>query len=89
MTAARNGGGETFADYLSAHPDTTVQAAREWLRERAGGPRTLREALDDLDAAGAPWVASLAIRDAWVEWRRTEDAKKCDGSKKKCCAAIT
>lgn len=60
----------TFSDYLAAHPDPTVQAAREWLRERAGGPRTLREALDDMDAAGAPGVASLAIREAWEEWTR-------------------
>lgn len=60
----------TFSDYLSAHQDQTVQAAREWLRERAGGPRTLREALDDMDAAGAPGVASLAIREAWEEWTR-------------------
>lgn len=66
----------TFADYLAAHQDQTVQTAREWLRERAGGPRTLREALDDLGATGVPGVASLAIREAWVKWRRTEDAKK-------------
>ena len=59
----------TFPDYLAAHPDATVQAAREWLHGRAGGPRTLRDALDDLDASGAPGVASLAVREAWGEWR--------------------
>lgn len=72
----RDGVAMTFADHLAAHPDPTVQTAREWLRERAGGPRTLRDGLDDLDAAGAPGVAFLAIREAWREWRRTEGAGK-------------
>ena len=62
----------TFADYLAAHPDPTAQAAREWLREQAGGPKTLREALEGLDASGAPWVAFLAIRDAWDEFTQAQ-----------------
>jgi len=62
----------TFADHLRAHQDATVRTAAQWCR---AGPIDLADALIELDAVGAPGVASTAVREAWREFTRKEGGK--------------
>ena len=62
----------TFADHLRAHQDATVRTAAQWCR---AGPIDLADALRELDAVGAPGVASMAVREAWREFTRKEGVK--------------
>lgn len=57
----------TFADLLDRHQDATVRTAAQWCR---AGPIDLADALRELDAAGAPGVAFLAVREAWREFEQ-------------------
>lgn len=56
----------TFADFLDRHQDATVRTAAQWCR---AGPIDLADAMRELDAVGAPGVASTAIREAWNEFQ--------------------
>lgn len=62
----------TFADFLGRHQDATVRTAAQWCR---AGPIDLADALRELDAAGAPGVASTAVREAWIEFEQTKGEK--------------
>ena len=62
----------TFADHLRAHQDATVRTAAQWCRV---GPIDLADALRELDAVGAPGVASTAVREAWREFEQTKGEK--------------
>jgi hypothetical protein len=62
----------TFADFLDRHQDATVRTASQWCR---AGPIDLADTLRELDAVGAPGVASLAVREAWREFTRREGKK--------------
>ena len=73
----------TFANFLDRHQDATVRTAAQWCR---AGPIDLADALRELDAVGAPGVASLAIRVAWGEWYRAEGEKKNATDRKKSVA---
>ena len=59
----------TFAGHLRDHQDATVRTAAQMCR---AGPIDLADALRELDAVGAPGVASMAVREAWREWRKTD-----------------
>ena len=61
----------TFADYMRAHPDETIRKASECLYGGEGGPIDIAGALGQLDAAGAPRVAFLAVEEAWKEFQTT------------------
>lgn len=56
----------TFADHLRTHHDATVRTAAQWCR---AGPIDIVDALRELDAIGAPGVASTAVREAWREFQ--------------------
>ena len=60
----------TFADYMRTHPDETIRKASEFLYGGKGGTIDLAVALGQLDAAGAPRAAFLAVREAWKEFER-------------------
>lgn len=62
----------TFADHLRTHQDETVRTAAQWCR---AGPIGLRDALRELDAVGAPGVASTAVREAWREFEQTKEKR--------------
>lgn len=62
----RDGVAMTFADHLRTHQDATVRTAAQWCR---AGPIDLADALRELDAIGAPGVASTAVREAWREFQ--------------------
>ena len=62
----------TFADHLRTHQDATVRTAAQWCR---AGPINLADALRELDAVGAPGVASMAVREAWREFEQTKEKK--------------
>ena len=62
----------TFADFIDRHQDATVRTAAQWCR---AGPIDLADALRELDAAGAPGVAFLAVREAWIEFKQTKGEK--------------
>ena len=61
-----------FANFLDRHQDETVRTAAQWCR---AGPIDLADALRELDAAGAPGVAFLAVREAWGEFEQTKGEK--------------
>ena len=65
-------GGVTFANFLDRHQDATVRTAAQWCR---AGPIDLADALRELDAVGAPGVASLAVREAWREFEQTKEER--------------
>lgn len=62
----------TFANFLDRHQDATVRTAAQWCR---AGPIGLADALRELDAVGAPGVASTAIREAWKEFEQTKEER--------------
>lgn len=62
----------TFANFLARHQDETVRTASQWCR---AGPIDLADALRELDAAGAPGVASTAVREAWREFEQTKERR--------------
>lgn len=62
----------TFADHLRDHQDATVRTAAQMCR---AGPIDLADALRELDAVGAPGVASMAVREAWREFEQTNNRK--------------
>lgn len=64
--------GVTFASFLDRHQDATVRTAAQWCR---AGPIDLADALRELDAVGAPGVASMAVREAWREFEQTKEKK--------------
>lgn len=64
--------GVTFANFLDDHQDETVRTAAQWCR---AGPIDLADALRELDAVGAPGVASTAIREAWKEFEQTKEKR--------------
>ena len=59
----------TFANFLDRHQDETVRTAAQWCR---AGPIDIVDALRELDAAGAPGVAFLAVREAWKEFTQAK-----------------
>lgn len=62
----------TFANFLDRHQDETVRTAAQWCR---AGPIDLADALRELDAVGAPGVASTAVREAWREFEQTKEKR--------------
>lgn len=62
----------TFANFLRTHQDATVRTAAQWCR---AGPIDLADALRELDAVGAPGVASTAAREAWREFEQTKEKR--------------
>ena len=64
--------GVSFASFLDRHHDATVRTAAQWCR---AGPIDLADALRELDAVGAPGVASLAVREAWREFEQTKEKR--------------
>lgn len=65
-------GDVTFANFLDRHQDATVRTAAQWCR---AGPIDLADALIELDAVGAPGVASTAVREAWREFEQTKEKR--------------
>ena len=65
-------GDVSFANFLDRHQDATVRTAAQWCR---AGPIDLSDALRELDAVGAPGVASTAVREAWREFEQTKEKK--------------
>ena len=66
----------TFADYMRAHPDETIRKVAECLYGGEGGPIDLAGALGQLDAAGAPRAAFLAVEEAWKEFETYPDVEE-------------
>lgn len=64
--------GVTFANFLDRHQDATVRTAAQWCR---AGPIDLADALRELDAVGAPGVASTAVREACREFEQTKEER--------------
>lgn len=64
--------GVSFANFLDRHQDATVRTAAQWCRAE---PIDLADALRELDAVGAPGVASTAVREAWREFEQTKEKK--------------
>lgn len=62
----------TFASFLDRHQDETVRTAAQWCR---AGPIDIADALRELDAVGAPGVASTAVREAWREFEQTKEKR--------------